>query len=64
MGAQAKPPNPTDRFAALNYYLKEKGYDPNNINNRIDLPGRKDKGDEDPEAHYVEFAAAVENHKP
>ncbi len=64
MGAQSKPPNPTDRFAALNHYLKEKGYNPNNKNNTIDLPGRKDKGDEDPEAHYVEFAIAVEHEKP
>ena len=39
-------------------------YDPNNISNRIDLPGRKDKGDEDPHAHYVEFAISVEHYKP
>ncbi|MFT6987549.1 MAG: hypothetical protein ACJAT7_003405 [Psychromonas sp.] len=64
MGAQSNPPNPTDRFAALNHYLKEKKYDPNNINNVIDLPGRKDKGDEDPDAHYAEFAIAVDNDKP
>jgi len=37
---------------------------PYNKNNTIDLPGRKDKGDEDPEAHYVEFAIAVEHEKP
>ena len=64
MGAQSKPANPQDRFAALNHYLKEKKYDPNNINNVIDLPGRKDKGEEDTRAHYIEFAAAVEKEKP
>lgn len=63
-GAQSDPPDPKDRFAALNYYLKQKGYDPNNENNTIDLPGRKDKGDDDPLAHYVEFAAAVQHGKP
>ena len=44
--------------------LKEKNYDPNNINNVIDLPGRKDKGEEDTRAHYIEFATAVEHKKP
>jgi hypothetical protein len=64
MGAQSSPPNPKDRFAALNHYLKEKSYDPNNINNVIDLPGRKDKGEEDPRSHYMEFTIAVEKEKP
>lgn len=64
VGAQSKPPNPTDRYAALNHYLKEKKYDPNNESNRIDLPGRKDKGEEDPTFHYFEFAKSVEHNKP
>lgn len=62
--AQSKNHSPSDRFAALNHYLKEKGYDPNNINNVIDLPGRKDKGEEDMRAHYLEFAISVEKEKP
>ncbi|WP_075186367.1 hypothetical protein [Teredinibacter haidensis] len=64
IGAQSSPPNPRDRFAALNHYLKEKNYDPNNINNVIDLPGRKEKGEEDPRSHYMEFTIAVEKEKP
>jgi len=64
MGAQSKPANPRDRFAVLNHYLKEKGYDPNNDSNVIDLPGRKKSGDDDPNAQYVEYAIAVEAKKP
>lgn len=64
MGAQSKPPNPRDRFAALNHYLKEKSYDPNNDSNVIDLPGRKASGDKDPDAQYVEYGIAVEAGKP
>jgi len=60
MGAQAKPPNPKDRFAALNHYLSEQGYDPSNKNNCIDLPGRKKHGDKDPNAQFVEYGIAVE----
>ena len=51
--------NPKDRFAALNHYLKEKGHDPNNPNNCIDLPGRKKKGEES-EANYYEFEKAAQ----
>ncbi len=63
-GAQAKPKNPQDRFAVLNHYLNEKGYDPSNINNCIDLPGRKENGDKDPAAQFVEYGIALEENKP
>ena len=55
---------PKDRFAALNHYLKEKGYDPNNENNTIDLPGRKQDGDNDDHAQFKEFEKAVLAGKP
>lgn len=64
IGAQSKPKNPQDRFAALNHYIKEKGYDPSNKNNCIDLPGRKDHLDIDPNAQFFEYAKAVEAGKP
>lgn len=56
--------SPKDRFAALNHYLKEEGYDPNNMNNRIDLPGRKTKDDDDLIAQFKEFEKAVVASKP
>jgi hypothetical protein len=56
--------NPKDRFAALNHYLKEDGYDPNNENNCIDLPGRKVQGDDDAHAQFKEFEKAVMAGKP
>lgn len=56
--------SPTDRFAALNHYLKEKSYDPNNKNNTIDLPGRKKKGDEDEHAQFKEYEKSVLAGKP
>ncbi len=56
--------NPKDRFASLNHYLKEKGYNPNNDNNCIDLPGRKTRGDRDKHAHFKEFEKAVLAGKP
>ncbi|WP_020405068.1 AHH domain-containing protein [Hahella ganghwensis] len=56
--------SPKDRFASLNHYLKEKGYDPNNDNNCIDLPGRKTRGDRDKHAHFKEFEKAVLAGKP
>jgi len=64
MGTQSKRPNPRDRFAALNHYLKEKNYDPNNNSNVIDLPGRKESGDSGPDAQYIEFAIAAKYKKP
>lgn len=56
--------SPKDRFAALNHYLKEKSYDPNNDNNTIDLPGRKSEGDTDKHANFKEFEKAVLAGKP
>jgi len=54
-----------DRIAPLNYYLKDKGYDPNNKNNTIDLPGRKARDDDSPEAQFKEYEKAViEGKKP
>ena len=64
VGAQSKPPNPKDRFAVLNYYLNEKEYNPNDINNRIDLPGRRELGDTDEHRQYKEFTKAVDAGKP
>jgi len=64
MGAQSDPPNPRDRFAALNHYLKEQSYNPNNVNNTIDLPGRRELGDTDPHRQYKEYTKAVEAGKP
>lgn len=55
---------PKDRFAALNHYLKQEGYNPNNPNNTIDLPGRKVKGDTDAHANFKEFELAVLAGKP
>lgn len=51
--------SPKDRFAALNHYLKGKSYTPNNDNNCIDLPGRKNKG-QGKEANYYAFEEAVQ----
>lgn len=56
--------NARDRFAALNHYLKEKGYDPSNKNNCIDLPGRKVQGDDDEHAQFKEFEKSVLAGKP
>lgn len=56
--------DPSDRFAALNYYLKKDSYNPNNKNNCIDLPGRKKKDDNDDHAQYKEFEKAVLAGKP
>jgi len=64
IGAQEKPKNPRDRFAALNHYLKEKNYSPNNINNTIDLPGRKKNEDTDGHAQYKEYEKSVKEGKP
>lgn len=50
---------PRDYIAPLNHYLKEKGHDPNNPNNTIDLPGRKAKGDTDPDAQFKNFEKAA-----
>ena len=56
--------SPKDRFAALNHYLKEKGYSPNNPNNTIDLPGRRKQGDTDKHAQFKEFEKAFLESKP
>jgi hypothetical protein len=56
--------NPRDYYAPMNHYLKEKGYDPNGKNNTIDLPGRKEKEDMDPDANFKNFEAAVLAGKP
>lgn len=56
--------SPKDRFAALNHYLKEKGYSPNNKNNTIDLPGRKEQGDQDDHGNFKEYEKAVLAGKP
>ncbi len=56
--------DPHDRFASLNYYLKQKNYNPNNENNCIDLPGRKVTGDDDEDAQFKEFEKAVLAGKP
>lgn len=56
--------SPKDRFAALNHYLKQEGYTPNNPNNTIDLPGRKSAGDPDKHANYKQYELAVLAGKP
>lgn len=55
--------SPKDRFAHLNHYLKEQSYTPNNPNNTIDLPGRKEKG-QAKEANYYAYEKAVLAGKP
>ena len=55
--------SPKDRFAALNHYIKEKDYNPNNDNNVIDLPGRKKKG-QGKEANFYAYEEAVLAGKP
>lgn len=49
--------SPKDRFPKLNHYIKEKGYDPNNKNNTIDLPGRKQKDDAGWQTQSKKFGA-------
>ena len=51
--------SPRDFFAPLNHYLAEQKYDPNNKNNTIDLPGRKEKNDSDPNAQFKNFEKAA-----
>lgn len=55
---------PKDRFAALNHYLKDESYSPNNPNNTIDLPGRKLEGDMDKHAQFKEYEKSVLAGKP
>ena len=63
-GAQSKPPKPRDYYAPINHYLKEFGYNPNDINNVIDLPGRKKNGDEDDDAQFKNFEKACTTTPP
>jgi hypothetical protein len=55
---------PKDRFAALNHYLKEITYNPNNKNNTIDLPARRVRGDSDRYSNFKEFEESVLANKP
>lgn len=56
--------NPRDYFAPVNHYLKEKGYNPNNKNNTIDLPGRKAEDEGDDKTAFKNFEKAILAGKP